>query len=251
MRACISLNVLNKPSIEDLDNFLINTNADEAEIGTKMTNILLGAQDSSKYRDENFLMLAKCFHVIRENFLLQQLHDNSSNVMKTSFAKTCGLILQSIINAGRNLSAIDLLPLHFASLLEYFISKAPIVCGEILQPYLEPVLTKTKLNNRVSGSHIFNRKDGMQHIEKVAISLRFGDDSRLAEVRRLLDSSSPAVMKGGETAEDGTEGVRHQEADLHVLASRTMALPFGEFWLQDSTIVRSSEDGFLRIATES
>ncbi|XP_054087608.1 anaphase-promoting complex subunit 1 [Zeugodacus cucurbitae] len=70
--------------------------------------------------------------------------------------------------------------------------------------------------------------DGMDNIDTKLLNLRFPDDMRIAEVRRLLTSSEPVlidiVQKPGMTDH---RFIEEQERQLFALCKRTMALPLG------------------------
>uniref|UniRef100_A0A1I8M2U1 Uncharacterized protein n=1 Tax=Musca domestica TaxID=7370 RepID=A0A1I8M2U1_MUSDO len=70
--------------------------------------------------------------------------------------------------------------------------------------------------------------DGMDNIDTKLLSLRFPDDMRVAEVRRLLSSSEPVIIDI--TQSPGTsdhEFIEEQEKQLFSLCTRTMTLPMG------------------------
>lgn len=70
--------------------------------------------------------------------------------------------------------------------------------------------------------------DGMDNIDTKLLSLRFPDDMRVAEVRRLLSSSEPVIIDI--TQSPGTsdhEFIEEQEKQLFTLCTRTMTLPLG------------------------
>ena len=74
----------------------------------------------------------------------------------------------------------------------------------------------------------FTDSDGMESLSDPAVKLRFGRDFRLVEVRKLLRSSVPCVLKLHNTPNlTEAEGVQQQQVKLMVLGFRTMALPFG------------------------
>ncbi|XP_067639434.1 anaphase-promoting complex subunit 1 isoform X2 [Eurosta solidaginis] len=70
--------------------------------------------------------------------------------------------------------------------------------------------------------------DGMDNIDTKLLNLRFPDDMRIAEVRRLLTSSEPVlidiVQKPGMTDH---RFIEEQERQLFAICKRTMALPLG------------------------
>lgn len=68
--------------------------------------------------------------------------------------------------------------------------------------------------------------------------MRFNKDHRIAEVRKLLNSSKPvriAIVQ--RPVVDDPEYIEEQEKHLHALCTRTMALPVarGMFTLRTST----------------
>ncbi|XP_075158873.1 anaphase promoting complex subunit 1 [Haematobia irritans] len=70
--------------------------------------------------------------------------------------------------------------------------------------------------------------DGMDNIDTKLLSLRFPDDMRVSEVRRLLSSSEPVIIDI--TQSPGTsdhEFIEEQEKQLFTLCTRTMTLPLG------------------------
>lgn len=81
--------------------------------------------------------------------------------------------------------------------------------------------TKFEDTDSVDGS----LNDGMEHIFNFSTQLRYGQDSRLNEVRRLLCSATPVAIQTSvnPTASDQDE----QQAQLWQLAQRTTALPLG------------------------
>ncbi|XP_023295773.2 anaphase-promoting complex subunit 1 [Lucilia cuprina] len=70
--------------------------------------------------------------------------------------------------------------------------------------------------------------DGMDNIDTKLLSLRYPDDMRITEVRRLLTSSEPVIIDI--TQSPGTsdhEFIEEQEKQLFTLCTRTMTLPLG------------------------
>ncbi|TMW48346.1 hypothetical protein DOY81_006572 [Sarcophaga bullata] len=70
--------------------------------------------------------------------------------------------------------------------------------------------------------------DGMDNIDTKLLSLRYPDDMRITEVRRLLTSSEPVTIDI--TQSPGTsdhEFIEEQEKQLFTLCTRTMTLPLG------------------------
>ncbi|KAI4480329.1 hypothetical protein M0804_010327 [Polistes exclamans] len=82
-----------------------------------------------------------------------------------------------------------------------------------------------------------DQDDGMEFDDNI-LKLRFNKDHRVAEVRRLLNSSKPvriAIIQRPDVSDH--EFIEEQERHLHALCTRTMALPVarGMFTLRTST----------------
>ncbi|XP_033168826.1 anaphase-promoting complex subunit 1 [Drosophila mauritiana] len=72
------------------------------------------------------------------------------------------------------------------------------------------------------------RRDDMDNMDTKLLRLRFPDDMRVDEVRRLLNSSEPVVIEVQQAP--GTsdhEFIEEQEKQLFALCARTMTLPLG------------------------
>ncbi|XP_055843307.1 anaphase-promoting complex subunit 1 [Episyrphus balteatus] len=70
--------------------------------------------------------------------------------------------------------------------------------------------------------------DGMENIDTKLLSLRFPDDLRIAEVRRLLISSEPVLIDIVQSPGiSDHEFIEEQEKQLYALCTRTMTLPMG------------------------
>ncbi|XP_017852968.1 anaphase-promoting complex subunit 1 [Drosophila busckii] len=72
------------------------------------------------------------------------------------------------------------------------------------------------------------RYDGMDNVDTKLLRLRFPDDMRVEEVRRLLNSADPVAIEM--TQSPGTsdhEFIEEQEKQLFALCARTMTLPLG------------------------
>lgn len=83
----------------------------------------------------------------------------------------------------------------------------------------------------------FSQPDGMDNLTQEAAKLRFGQDLRLLEVRRLLRSTSPVVLQASSLPEASEgDGALQQQNRLMVLAVRTMALPLGRAALTLGTL---------------
>lgn len=82
----------------------------------------------------------------------------------------------------------------------------------------------------------YTESDGMESLSDPNIKRRFNKDLRLQEVRKLLRSSVPVVLKTGNVQVTEAEGMQQQQIKLMVLAFRTMALNFGRGALTLSTV---------------
>lgn len=70
--------------------------------------------------------------------------------------------------------------------------------------------------------------DGMDDIETSLLRLRFPDDRRVAEVRKLLQSSEPVEIKVVQRPEvSDHDFIEEQEKHLYAICTRTMALSVG------------------------
>jgi len=69
--------------------------------------------------------------------------------------------------------------------------------------------------------------DGMEGIDNSLTTARFGGDSRLLHVRRMLASNSPVILMASEHTDDSAESSQWQQAKLQTLATRTMTLSVG------------------------
>ncbi|KAL7744257.1 hypothetical protein ACLKA6_009216 [Drosophila palustris] len=72
------------------------------------------------------------------------------------------------------------------------------------------------------------RHDGMDNMDTKLLRLRFPDDMRVEEVRRLLNSAEPVAIEVQQSP--GTsdhEFIEEQEKQLFALCARTMTLPLG------------------------
>ncbi|TDG41004.1 hypothetical protein AWZ03_012572 [Drosophila navojoa] len=72
------------------------------------------------------------------------------------------------------------------------------------------------------------RHDGMDNMDTKLLRLRFPDDMRVEEVRRLLNSADPVAIEVQQSP--GTsdhEFIEEQEKQLFALCARTMTLPLG------------------------
>ncbi|KAF5273421.1 hypothetical protein FQA39_LY07438 [Lamprigera yunnana] len=85
-----------------------------------------------------------------------------------------------------------------------------------------------------------NQEDGMEDSDSALLKLRFPEDHRVAEARRLLQSSKPvtiALVQRPDVADH--DFIEEQEKHLYALCARTMALPVGRgmFTLRTATPV--------------
>ncbi|XP_055370778.1 anaphase-promoting complex subunit 1 isoform X2 [Condylostylus longicornis] len=125
-------------------------------------------------------------------------------------------LIQMLINMDMNRKDIERLPasIHFiiAQSLEY---------SRLVPPTATPnFLTKSESST--------SDEDGMENINTKLLSLRFPDDLRITEVRRLLNSSEPVLIDL--TQSPGVtdhEFIEEQEKQLYALCTRTMTLPMG------------------------
>lgn len=70
--------------------------------------------------------------------------------------------------------------------------------------------------------------DGMDDVESSLLQLRFPDDRRVAEVRRLLQSSEPVEIRVVQRPEvNDHDFIEEQEKHLYAICTRTMALSVG------------------------
>lgn len=73
-----------------------------------------------------------------------------------------------------------------------------------------------------------DEEDGMEDVESPLLKLRFSEDLRVTEARRLLQSSKPVpvvVVQRPDVSDH--EFIEEQEKHLYALCTRTMALPVG------------------------
>ena len=219
--------MLNIPALEDINRrFGFN---EEPDVTSELKLALYGHKLSCQFISNRLEILAHNFWII--SAYLKQIAMRQNNGVDKSLIVDIGRsIVEQLDESAWNLSMIDSLPWHFAVLLKYFYLTTPKSLKSKLPPYLQAVVSNIKNTNPVGSFSHSDIDDGMQHIEKASIALRFGEDRRLIEVRRLLASSAPAIIRGREDVDESTEGIQKQEADLYMLASRTMALPFGELF---------------------
>ncbi|XP_061163277.1 anaphase-promoting complex subunit 1-like [Saccostrea echinata] len=71
-------------------------------------------------------------------------------------------------------------------------------------------------------------EDGMEHLDQELLRLRFSEDLRVSEARRLLQSSRPARISLTQRPEvSDHDFIEEQERHLYNICIRTMALPIG------------------------
>nr|XP_022333509.1 anaphase-promoting complex subunit 1-like [Crassostrea virginica]XP_022333510.1 anaphase-promoting complex subunit 1-like [Crassostrea virginica] len=79
---------------------------------------------------------------------------------------------------------------------------------------------------RTEGSQY--EEDGMEHLDQELLQLRFSEDLRVSEARRLLQSSRPARIALTQRPEvSDHDFIEEQERHLYNICIRTMALPVG------------------------
>lgn len=72
------------------------------------------------------------------------------------------------------------------------------------------------------------QEDGMEDINSSLLKLRFPEDHRVLEARRLLQSSKPvpiALVQRPDVSDH--DFIEEQEKHLYAICARTMALPVG------------------------
>ncbi|KAH8304880.1 hypothetical protein KR018_006035 [Drosophila ironensis] len=87
------------------------------------------------------------------------------------------------------------------------------------------------------------RHDGMDNMDTKLLRLRFPDDMRVEEVRRLLNSSEPVQIEVQQSP--GTsdhEFIEEQEKQLFALCARTMTLPLGRGMFTMRTLLPRPSD---------
>ncbi|KAI0221452.1 Anaphase-promoting complex subunit 1 [Lamellibrachia satsuma] len=86
------------------------------------------------------------------------------------------------------------------------------------------VASTTAMTNKWSK----DEDDGMEYLDKELLKLRFSEDLRVNEVRRLLQSSRPVRISLTQRPEvSDHEFIQEQEKHLYMTCIRTMALPLG------------------------
>lgn len=72
------------------------------------------------------------------------------------------------------------------------------------------------------------QEDGMEDVDSALLKLRFPEDLRVSEARRLLQSSKPvAIVVEQRPDVSDHDFIEEQEKHLYALCTRTMALPVG------------------------
>ncbi|XP_023031148.1 anaphase-promoting complex subunit 1 [Drosophila willistoni] len=117
--------------------------------------------------------------------------------------------------------------------------------GTVGQVYKEDSLSpRTHVENEAGvteSEHL--RNDDMDNMDTKLLRLRFPDDMRVEEVRRLLNSSEPVPIEVQQSP--GTsdhEFIEEQEKQLFALCSRTMTLPLGRGMFTLRTIMPKPSD---------
>ncbi|XP_012223687.1 anaphase-promoting complex subunit 1 isoform X2 [Linepithema humile] len=106
-----------------------------------------------------------------------------------------------------------------------------------LHKHLEPS-SKLQYDGETKDYGIKDEQDDGMEFDDTILKLRFSKDHRVAEVRRLFNSSKPvriAIVQRSNVSDH--EFIEEQERHLHTLCTRTMALPVarGMFTLRTST----------------
>lgn len=71
-----------------------------------------------------------------------------------------------------------------------------------------------------------DEEDGMEDVENPVLKMRFPEDLRVVETRRLLQSSKPVTISLVQRPDvSDHEFIEEQEKHLYALCTRTMALP--------------------------
>lgn len=73
-----------------------------------------------------------------------------------------------------------------------------------------------------------DEEDGMEDVENPVLKMRFPEDLRVVEARRLLQSSKPVAVRLAQRPDvSDHEFIEEQEKHLYAICTRTMALPVG------------------------
>ncbi|XP_029167221.1 anaphase-promoting complex subunit 1 isoform X2 [Nylanderia fulva] len=107
-----------------------------------------------------------------------------------------------------------------------------------LDKHLKPSSKLQYIDGETKDYGIKDEQDDGMEFDDTILKLRFSKDHRVAEVRRLLNSSKPvriAIVQRSNVSDH--EFIEEQERHLHTLCTRTMALPVarGMFTLRTST----------------
>lgn len=114
--------------------------------------------------------------------------------------------------------------------LQPFAWRCCLGAGIAGRPYMQHLSGVSSGYFHASGRRVSTSAgDGMECLDDLALTLRFGEDHRLQEVRGLLRSSSPLPLlpSDPETMSD-VEGAQRVQAKLNVLATRTTSLGIGK-----------------------
>ncbi|KYM96372.1 PREDICTED: anaphase-promoting complex subunit 1 [Cyphomyrmex costatus] len=108
----------------------------------------------------------------------------------------------------------------------------------VLDKHLKPSSKLQYTDNETTDYGIKDEQDDGMEFDDMILKLRFSKDHRIAEVRRLLNSSKPmriAIVQRSNVSDH--EFIEEQERHLLTLCTRTMALPVarGMFTLRTST----------------
>lgn len=77
-----------------------------------------------------------------------------------------------------------------------------------------------------------DEEDGMEDVENPVLKMRFPEDLRVVEARRLLQSSKPVIVNLVQRPDiSDHEFIEEEEKHLYAICTRTMALPVGRLKL--------------------
>ncbi|KAK7104440.1 anaphase-promoting complex subunit 1-like [Littorina saxatilis] len=91
-----------------------------------------------------------------------------------------------------------------------------------------PVKSPTPMQPMSKSNPAKGDEDGIEHLDQELLSLRWSDDLRVQEVRKMLQSAHPvqiAVVQRPEVSDH--DFIEEQERHLYSICIRTMALPLG------------------------
>jgi hypothetical protein len=204
--------------------------SDPADVHARLVEILTSEVDSADIDaavDDRASVVARCFIIIRDTLLAAiAKHDDEPHVADV-FEAGKNALLAELQRSGWDMAQLDSAPASVADPIRRFLGAGyGELPADMPQPYLRNVFMRTQ--PRVSDDYAtISHHNIMVKVSTDAL-LRFGEDLRLAEAYYLLASSHPAVLLGTEVLDEGAERSQQQQAAIATLATRTMALPFGE-----------------------